>query len=868
MLDNTAVGHRYIFDNFGSDALPQATWQIDPFGHSAFQGILSSSRGGFSGVMWAREAAEFKAHCANTSKLERVWLPSSSLGGAVATFQGTFFDKNYASPPEASRCTNHAQLTTNATCNRALGLADAGGLISDVLTARQAAFRGDDILLNFGGDFTWENAQSVTGENLGNAFDYVDALIEVMNGLPGNPFNASYSTAADYINAKSTATALPVFDGDFFPYNDDAAGNNMWSGYFSSRPAFKGFVRESSALQLAARQLQVIVGGVTDAGPSNDLFLLERALGVAQHHDSITGTAKQVVDFDYERILELGRASAFQSVAMSISKATRAAGPWAVCELANVTICPSLEAGAPTVVVIHNALGRAVADVPIKLPVGMSPGVSSWSAFNSSGEELVTQLVPPSPRDEALRALYNGSSTRVQWLYFLAVLPPAGFSTVFLVPSAAAPSLLSHSSPPTPLVADGSITNGRVTINISAATGFMSAYSDALSGTSLPVSQTWRVYRGANGTEQNGSKQASGAYIFRPDASETAAAIAGTPTVSIVRGPIVSEAWTTLGYVTQVTRLFAGAADVELEWTVGPVDVLVDGKNESQEVISRFETPLSTAGTWVTDSNCHEGQVRQRGLRRNWTVALSEPVSGNYVPVNCLVRTSSPSTTLAIGVDRSHGTSSLADGSLEVMVHRRMVHDDGRGVDEALNEPGLDGKGLIVRGRHWLIAAPADTAAAAYKPLHLRGLTLPSSTIAFAPLVGTPAEWLKTFTPTASLLSASLPPALHLATVHALNATTILLRLTHAFDAGEHATLSAPVSIDLATLLLAPLRIIAAIEMTLPGSMPLASVPTRTLRTDGGAVFVTPAIPPPPAGASLTVTLTPGDVRTWECTLA
>ena len=34
MLDNTALGQRLIFESFG--VVPKTTWQIDPFGHSAF----------------------------------------------------------------------------------------------------------------------------------------------------------------------------------------------------------------------------------------------------------------------------------------------------------------------------------------------------------------------------------------------------------------------------------------------------------------------------------------------------------------------------------------------------------------------------------------------------------------------------------------------------------------------------------------------------------------------------------------------------------------------------------------------------------------------------------------------------------------
>ena len=77
-------------------------------------------------------------------------------------------------------------------------------------------------------------------------------------------------------------------------------------GYFSSRPSFKAFVRESSSYMQSARQLQAFVGGVTDLGPSNLLFKLERAMGVCQHHDSISGTAKQNVnDGAYKRSMRV-----------------------------------------------------------------------------------------------------------------------------------------------------------------------------------------------------------------------------------------------------------------------------------------------------------------------------------------------------------------------------------------------------------------------------------------------------------------------------------------------------------------------------------------------------------------------------------
>jgi len=41
------------------------------------------------------------------------------------------------------------------------------------------------------------------------------------------------------------------------------------------------------------------------------------------------------------------------------------------------------------------------------------------------------------------------------------------------------------------------------------------------------------------------------------------------------------------------------------------------------------------------------------------------------------------------------------DWSLQV--HRRTLYDDSRGVGEPMNETGVDGDGLIIRGKHHVI---------------------------------------------------------------------------------------------------------------------------------------------------------------------
>ena len=543
--------------------------------------------------------------------------------------------------------------------------------------------------------------------------------------------------------------------------------------------------------------------------------------------------------------------------------------PFSACSLNNVTLCPSLEAGQPTVAVIYNTLGQPSAATPVR--VAVSAAVPSFSVFDGANSPVTAQLVPLSARDVALRALYNASNaTGVVWLCFTAPLPAAGFASFFIMPAShAADAPHTHASTVTVLRAgagDQTISNGRVTLTVSAATGFLSGYADATTGISVPLAQSWLSYIGFDGNStMDGSKQASGAYIFRP-ASQTALPVAAGPaTVSVVTGPVVNEFWSSLAYVDQRTTLWAGAASAEIEWTVGPVDVS-DGK--SHEVITRYDSGLATNAAWTTDSNCHEHQLRRRDWRGNYTVNITEPVSGNYYPTNCMIKMASAAMTLAVAVDRSEASGSLADGQLELLVHRRLLFDDHRGVGEPLNEPGVDGKGLIIRGTHRVVVAPNAAAPALYKQLQVQSLSRPSAVKLFAGMATlSPAQWLGSYTSTATILAAPLPPNVHLTTVHVYNATTALLRLWHMYEVSEDAALSREVMVDLAYLF-AGKTVTAATEMTLGGQQPLASVAPRTFTTDSGAQYATPVVPPAPQGPGLTITMTAMQVRTFVITWA
>lgn len=78
-----------------------------------------------------------------------------------------------------------------------------------------------------------------------------------------------------------------------FPYADSP--HAYWTGYFTTRPASKGFIRAASAYLQVARHAGVLCGAVGGADR------LEAAVSLTQHHDAITGTERQHVANDYHR---------------------------------------------------------------------------------------------------------------------------------------------------------------------------------------------------------------------------------------------------------------------------------------------------------------------------------------------------------------------------------------------------------------------------------------------------------------------------------------------------------------------------------------------------------------------------------------
>jgi alpha-mannosidase len=166
--------------------------------------------------------------------------------------------------------------------------------------------------------------------------------------------------------AKSEPFNWTVKTDDFFPYSDGP--NSFWTGYFTSRSGLKRFERVASSFLLAARQIDALPepsstktpvgdewarkamhGNDGNSGNHDDspLFDLEDAVGVVQHHDGVSGTAKQHVADDYSLRLATGMNRAALHVTQKLRRVMLAAVSEQhqtkdTQQLANLSYCPLL----------------------------------------------------------------------------------------------------------------------------------------------------------------------------------------------------------------------------------------------------------------------------------------------------------------------------------------------------------------------------------------------------------------------------------------------------------------------------------------------------------------------------------------------
>jgi hypothetical protein len=318
----------------------------------------------------------------------------------------------------------------------------------------------------------------------------------------------------------------------------------------------------------------------------------------------------------------------------------------------------------------------------------------------------------------------------------------------------------------------------------------------------------------------------------------------------------------------QITRILHGQPFVEVEYILGPIPI-DDGRGK--EIVTRFSSSIQSDAIFYTDSNAREFLRRRRNHRPSWALSVYEPVAGNFYPVNAAIYIEDNNAALSLLVDRSQGGTSLRDGSIELMVQRRLLADDGRGVDEPLNETSGGmmpyppfgnrsriGEGVIVRGIHRIMVGKGPVGASLCRSA--------MDEVFAAPLVlvgSSPVDKLVSFRHSSfSAIQKALPSNVMLLTFSKLShrdRPTFLVRLAHQYGVDEDEMYSEPVEVDLASLF-SQHKVVHVVEKTLSGNQNLSEYlqnRKRWARETNSASGVQD-------GTETTFVIGPMDIRTFE----
>ncbi|XP_054707229.1 lysosomal alpha-mannosidase-like [Uloborus diversus] len=776
IIDQMTLGLRWLNETFGICGKPSVGWQIDTFGHTREQASLFAQMK-FDGVFLGRIHYQDKSWRENSKLLELVWKASESLGSAANIFTGVL--PNVYWPPKG--------FCFDAFCS------------DEDLTAK--SYATNHIVMTMGMDFHYRDSLSWF-KNLDYLISYVNSLQSV-----GMKVNMFYSTPSCYLNSLHNSNVTwTTMKTDFMPYASKQ--HEYWTGYFTSRPALKLQIRKSNAFFQACKQL-VTLADVENANIST----LYKALGVVQHHDGITGTEKQHVSDDYSKMLSEGYSQCKEAVGKSIrlllSNST-ILPRLQFCDDLNISQCVFTEIESQFLVIVFNSLVQPVKTF-VRLPVtGEGYLIRQMMRRRRS---LPAQVLPIPP---SVISLPERSSLAVNELIFPITIPPLGFSIYGV-------QMIQDYQPV------GDIESGRLSITIQDATIqneelkiIIDGYSGLLkeiivleTDTRISIKQSFYYYEGMPGYR---IQRASGAYAFNPQ-HDYAYPLAENITYRVFKGPLVEEVHQYYApWISQIIRLYKGQSHIEFDWVIGPIPVQ---DHIGREIITRFDTRMENNGIFYTDTNSRETMKRIRNHQENFPWNITERIAGNYYPVTSwiYIRDEYKDLQLSILPDRAQGGSSVVDGSIELMVHRRLLFDDGFGVSEALNEPGYDGRGLVVRGSHYLTVGSIEKMTALNKRLAKLRFYNPVISFARMNFSSLSRHSLNEFRG----LRRRLPQNIHVLTLERLDDHRILLRLEHFYEKSDGNRMAEPVTVSLANMF-RPFRIIYYQETTLAANKYLYEV--------------------------------------------
>ncbi|XP_025418812.1 alpha-mannosidase 2 [Sipha flava] len=714
MITQLTNGHQWLMKNLNITA--NYSWCIDPFGVSpTMPYILNKMQ--FSSLVIQRTHYNIKKYLAKQKQLEFRWrqhwdTECNSNKNELFTHMMPFYsyDIPHTCGPDPSICcqfdfkmlsmfglfcpwkVSPIPITLSNVKKRAL-------LLLDQYRKKAELYKTNVLLVPLGDDFRYTSAKEWDSQmnNYQKLFDYLNSNSESLF------VEASFGTLRDYFEAVEESSSFknfPSLTGDFFTYADK--DDNYWSGYFTSRPFYKCMDRELVAKLRSAEILYSLVWLSTPLNlttwlwkPDSELYNYLQAARDAhslfQHHDGITGTAKNAVVNDYAQkmldsltnlnhiiqhciyfLLYQEKEQYIFDASIKYFEAdcsrvyTNSVAQCRVTAFANNQDSQS--------VIVFNPLTSIIRQEIITLVVANE----NVKVVNSEGADVSFQI------DATCNLLDSLLPTPCFQLHFIVELGPLEIKKYIIInmPTDISTkkymSKISAYNPKTDAILDpriNIISNGLTEFSLEnekivasfGRNGLLKNITLKSSGKQYQVLLKFVKYDAAHGPDM------SGAYLFMPSGEAIDAHVSEQqPTIYVINGHVLSQVIIQFSNVKHsvIIRHTKDCNDVEIQ-------NLVDIRKEmNYELSMRVTTEVKNNNIFYTDLNGFQM------TRRKYYKKL--PIQGNFYPMSSAMYIEDDTTRISLLSVQPLGASSLHNGQMEVIQDRRLRQDDNRGLGQGV----------------------------------------------------------------------------------------------------------------------------------------------------------------------------------------
>ncbi|XP_068423060.1 alpha-mannosidase 2 [Clinocottus analis] len=718
LLDQLLEGHQWIQRHLG--VKPRSGWAVDPFGHSPSMAYLLKGAG-LRDMVIQRVHYAVKKHFARQQTLEFLWRQSwdSSPRSDITCHMMPFYsyDVPHTCGPNPAVCcqfdfhrlrggrvscpwrTPPQPITEQNVKERAL-------LLLDQYRQKSRLFRSSVLLVPLGDDFRFVESSEWDAQ-----FGNYQALFDYFDQHPELHIKARFGTLSDYFGAlhrrlNATGTTLPTLRGDFFTYAD--RDDHYWSGYFTSRPFYKRLDRTLEAtlrateilFSLTLAEMRRLRGSLVEDFPAREHFRRltagRRNLALFQHHDAVTGTARDPVVVDYGTRL-------FRSI-LNLHQVLHSSAHWLLLLDKNQY---HYDQSKPFMQM--DEVMSAQDALPRKTPLTLSDEPRSLIVFNPTEQRRssVVGVVVDSPgahvvdaetgrpmmtQISAVWAEPSRASTKQFQLDFVAELPPLSLVVYHVTrasvdsahqslytfyrrgdPPAVQSEHFQVSSPEGPEAhAPLLLSNKHVQIWSSPDTGLLQKLQLS-SGLVRRVQVQFLWY----GTRTHPER--SGAYLFLPGEKEAQPYSSDPPLVRVSRGPVFSDITSCFRHVTHTLRLLHldGHAGKSLQ-----LSNTVDIRSEvNRELVMRLVSDVANGNRFHSDLNGFQMQQRR--------TLPKLPLQANFYPMSSAAFLQDAASRVSLLAAQSQAVAALRPGELEVVLDRRLQQDDNRGLGQGVTDNKL-----------------------------------------------------------------------------------------------------------------------------------------------------------------------------------